>query len=102
MASERGLAQTIGMFKSIYVVPMGSWDVSSGRYGALGRLQNWRLVEACWICISREGERPVNEKRPVLLDMFPSSAGHVKPRANLGGPSPKAKYSLVTDSEPVP
>jgi hypothetical protein len=26
----------------------------------------------------------------------------VKPRLKLGGPSPKAKYSLVTDSEPVP
>jgi hypothetical protein len=25
----------------------------------------------------------------------------VKPRLNLGGPSPKSKYSRVTDSEPV-
>ena len=90
------------MFKSIYVVLVGLRDMASEPYGALGRLQNWRLVEACWICISIEGERPVNEKRPVLLDMFPSSAGHVKPRANLGGPSPKAKYYSVTDSEPVP
>ena len=90
------------MFKAISVVPVGSRDVSSEPYGVPGRLQNWRLVEACWICISKEGERPVNEKRPVLLDMFPSSAGHVEPRANLGGPSPKAKYSLVTDSELVP
>ena len=31
-----------------------------------------------------------------------SRAGHVKSRLNLGGPSAKAKYSLVTDSEPVP
>ena len=31
-----------------------------------------------------------------------STAGHVKSRRNLGGPSPNPKYSLVTDSEPVP
>ena len=29
----------------------------------------------------------------------PSRSGHVKPGLNLGGPSPKAKYSLATDSE---
>ncbi|GED28854.1 hypothetical protein BAG01nite_49560 [Brevibacillus agri] len=32
----------------------------------------------------------------------PSSAGHVKSRVNLAGPSAKAKYYLATDSEPVP
>jgi hypothetical protein len=32
----------------------------------------------------------------------PSTAGHEEPCGNLGGPSPKAKYSLATDSEPVP
>jgi len=32
----------------------------------------------------------------------PSSAGHEEPRANLGGPSPKAKYYLATESELVP
>ena len=32
---------------------------------------------------------------PILT---PSSAGHVEPGVNLGGPSPKAKYSLATDS----
>ena len=26
----------------------------------------------------------------------------MEPRGNLGGPSPKAKYYRVTDSEPVP
>ena len=34
--------------------------------------------------------------------MFPSTAGHVKPRGKLGGPPSKAKYFLATDSEPVP
>jgi hypothetical protein len=50
---------------------------------------------------AEEGDSPVAET------VFPpewilSTAGHVKPRRNPGGPSPKAKYSLVTDSEPVP
>ncbi len=50
---------------------------------------------------AREGNSPVNET------LFPqsrilSTAEHVKLRRNPGGPSPKAKYSLVTDSEPVP
>ena len=31
-----------------------------------------------------------------------SRAGHVKSCLNMGGPSSKAKYSLVTDSEQVP
>ena len=31
-----------------------------------------------------------------------STAGHEESRRNLGGPSPNPKYSLVTDSEPVP
>lgn len=31
-----------------------------------------------------------------------SSAIHVEFGVNLGGPSPKAKYDLVTDSVPVP
>jgi hypothetical protein len=31
-----------------------------------------------------------------------STAGHVKPRGKLGGPPPKAKYFLATDSEQVP
>ena len=36
------------------------------------------------------------------LEWILSTTEHVKFRRNLGGPSPKAKYSLVTDSEPVP
>ena len=32
---------------------------------------------------------------------FLSRSGHVKPRLNLRRPFRKAKYSLITDSEPV-
>ena len=31
-----------------------------------------------------------------------STTRHVKPCGKLGGPSSKAKYHLMTDSEPVP
>jgi hypothetical protein len=45
-----------------------------------------------------EGESPVIETE-MTLHKHPSTAGHEKPRGNLGGPPPKAKYSLATDSE---
>ena len=35
-------------------------------------------------------------------ELYPSKARHEKPCLNLGGPSSKAKYYLVTDSEQVP
>ena len=47
---------------------------------------------------SEEGERPVDE-----TDRTPggirSITGHEKSGEKAGGPSPKAKYDLVTDSE---
>jgi len=50
---------------------------------------------------TRDGDSPVIEisERPRVS---PSTTRHVKPCGNLGGPSSKAKYSPVTDSEPVP
>ena len=45
-----------------------------------------------------EGESPVCEKD---YEMNVSRAGHEKPCLNIGGPSSKAKYSQLTDSEPV-
>ena len=40
-------------------------------------------------------------KEKTLPDSHPSSTGHVEPGVNQGGPSPKAKYYLATDSEQV-
>ena len=40
-------------------------------------------------------------KGSILSVLIPSSAGLVKSGVNLGGPPPKAKYSLATDSVPV-
>ena len=45
-----------------------------------------------------EGESPVCETGVARLLEYPSRPGHVKSRLNLGGPSSKAKYELVTDS----
>ena len=49
-----------------------------------------------------EGESPVSENNITLLNMFPSTTKQVEFCGNPGEPSPKAKYSLVTDSESVP
>ena len=48
-----------------------------------------------------DGDSPVRE---ILIHSreFLSTTRHVKPCGNLGGPSSKAKYYLVTDSELVP
>ena len=48
-----------------------------------------------------DGDNPVREIYLCPRD-FLSTTGHVKPCGNLGGPSSKAKYYLVTDSERVP
>ncbi len=48
-----------------------------------------------------EGDSPVGEMHKSSVK-YPSSTGHVEPCVNLGGPSPKAKYSSETDSVPVP
>ena len=48
-----------------------------------------------------EGESPVGELRSPPSE-FPSTARHVKPCRNMRRPLRKAKYYLVTDSEPVP
>ena len=47
------------------------------------------------------GDSPVREIQ-TILGVLPSTTEHVKFCGNLGRPLPKAKYSLVTDSEPVP
>ena len=48
-----------------------------------------------------EGKSPVAETQRMPRGIL-STAGHVESRRNQRGPSRKAKYYLVTDSEPVP
>jgi hypothetical protein len=47
-----------------------------------------------------QGDSPVLEKS--YKRVTKSRSGHVKSWLNMGGPSSKAKYSLLTDSEQVP
>ena len=47
------------------------------------------------------GKSPVTETTSTLRCIL-STAEHVKFRRKQGGPPPKAKYYLATDSEPVP
>jgi hypothetical protein len=51
---------------------------------------------------TKEGDSPVSESMNSLRMQFLSTTEHVKFCGNLWGPSHKAKYSLVTDSEQVP
>ena len=46
---------------------------------------------------AKQGESPVSENR-IASGRIQSTAGHVKPGGNTGGPPSKPKYSLVTDS----
>ena len=48
-----------------------------------------------------EGDSPVRV-RQVILARSLSTTGSEKPCGKLPAPSGKAKYSLMTDSEPVP
>ena len=50
---------------------------------------------------TKEGESPVDEISSSTR-LFLSTAEHVKFCGNLPEPSGKAKYSTVSDSEPVP
>ena len=56
-----------------------------------------RQLESC----SAEGNRPVGENGSCRV-LIQSTTRHVKPCGKQGGPPPKAKYYLVTDSEEVP
>ena len=87
VASERGTAQTV------YVV----MHKRGYRTAIFRHKTNWKPLERGII----EGDNPVQ-----VFFMFDSSilssAGHEKSCRNPGGPSPKAKYYLATDSELVP
>ena len=49
-----------------------------------------------------EGDSPVLETNQAFPARHPSTAGHVEPCGNSGGPPSKAKYYSTTDSEQVP
>lgn len=49
--------------------------------------------------MTKQGDSPVHDN---LFTVKSSRSEHVKLWLNMGGPSSKAKYSQLTDSEPVP
>ena len=51
--------------------------------------------------MAKKGDSPVSEI-PIRSNSILSPARHVKPCRKQPGPSGKAKYNIVTDSEPVP
>ena len=67
---------------------MGLQCASGGTVGASRTVWNGRpeKVTALYAKAARQ------------LLKYPSTAGHVKPGVNPGGPPPKAKYSWTTDS----
>jgi hypothetical protein len=60
-----------------------------------------RLAEVVWKDAPKS-VRGAYAKTCRTPDWYPSNAGHEESCMNLGGPSPKAKYSHATDSELVP
>ena len=85
-ASEVGRAQTEGL-------------VSSGLQGLSNTYLRFQSNNLGRLTI--QGDSPVDEKIK-RRDRYLSRAGHGKSGLNLGGPPSKAKYSSMTDSEPVP
>ena len=84
------------------VVVSGSWDrpVRIGRSGE--QLQNEGIAERPCERAARARDSRVREIPDTCSSRHPSNTGYEEPCVNSGGPSPKAKYSHATDSEPVP
>ena len=59
------------------------------------------IIEAAMGNSAIEGNSPVSEI-DFIASSIQSTMEHEKFCGNVGGPSPKAKYDLVTDSELVP
>ena len=78
------------------------WGLPWSDYGQAEELQIINLAEGFLEETATEGDSPVSERLDDSFGRFPSTTGHEKPCGNPGGPSPKAKYSSATDSEPVP
>jgi hypothetical protein len=65
-------------------------------------LDQWGVAEAAWNGPPQRVRVPYAKHAHDEWLRYLSTAGHVKPRRNLGGPPSKATYSSVTDSAPVP
>ena len=101
---HRFLEQVFISCRSDWAARVGGMKVGPG----WAELQIGREVTNCTASRIRlesqtiEGDSPVGESCATSWIWFPSSAGHVKSRVNLGGPPSKAKHYQLTDSELVP
>lgn len=99
-ASELGRDQTVSVSSLMALLTRGSGTDSVG-IRPHKELPICRVGEEIWKG-PPEWVRvpyPKHEQTPVVI---PSTAGTVQTGANLRGPPRKSKYSLATDSEPVP
>ena len=101
-ASEMGRAQTQVCVSPCALHVGGCRIRVGGLYGDLGKLPSCICRRMTMERSATAGDSPVVETDTAFLDCILSTAGHVESCGKLGGPSPKAKYYLATDSEPVP
>jgi hypothetical protein len=74
----------------------------SNRLGVVGQTL-WIILDRITGLNARPKKvRALCSKSRIILVCILSSTGHVKPGVNPAGPSAKAKYSSMTDSEQVP
>ena len=96
-ASEKGTAQTRYMFKPVCVVYRGLRGLVGCGYSYAGkdRASSLMPLERA----TGAGKSPVDERSGAFLNECPQVLRDRQTCRNLGGPPPKAKYSLATDSE---
>ena len=100
-ASESAPAQTHACVSLRALLHAVLRDRTSQGPQTLGGVTKGRGSGTAWKGRPERATAPYAKPRPLRV-RHPSSAGHVKPGANLGGPPSKAEHSPVTDSEPVP
>ena len=100
VASETGRAHTDirSSLPAFLIRGCGTYDEhGSDSSGVNKRRSRGTALESA----AEERDSPVAERTSSLVGI-PSTVGTEDPRGNPGGPSPKAKHSLVTDSGTVP
>ena len=100
-ASETAPAQTHARASLRALLHEGLWDRAFHGPQTMDAVTNPRGSGTAWEGRRNRVRAPYANPRGLRV-RHPSSAGHVKPGANLGGPPSKAEHSPVTDSEPVP
>ena len=96
-ASERERAQT-HLVPSLQALPSEGRGIIEKGLQNLHRVKNLMLSRSGLERPTAEGKSPVREKHKTLREV-PSTTGHEKSCGNSGGPPPKAKYYLATDSD---